>query len=62
MARKITSLVFLIFFILFNCAQATITTKGHRFIVDEGDSVELPCSIRNIGMFIIPGNRIGSSY
>ncbi|MCP9265976.1 MAM domain-containing glycosylphosphatidylinositol anchor protein 1 [Dirofilaria immitis] len=39
---------FLISLILFNCAQAIITTKGHRFIVDEGDSVELPCNIRNI--------------
>uniref|UniRef100_A0A0R3S024 Ig-like domain-containing protein n=1 Tax=Elaeophora elaphi TaxID=1147741 RepID=A0A0R3S024_9BILA len=49
MAYKIASLIFLTFLILFNCAQATITTKGRRFIVDEGDSVELPCNIRNIG-------------
>ncbi|KAM3726207.1 Lachesin [Dirofilaria immitis] len=48
MIYNITLPNFLISLILFNCAQAIITTKGHRFIVDEGDSVELPCNIRNI--------------
>ncbi|KAL3982212.1 Immunoglobulin I-set domain family protein [Acanthocheilonema viteae] len=49
MAYSITDLIFLTFLIILNCAQALITTKGRRFIVDEGDNVELPCNIRDIG-------------
>ncbi|VDM22320.1 unnamed protein product [Wuchereria bancrofti] len=48
MAYNITGLIFLTLLILFSCAQATIITKGGRFIVDEGDNVELPCNIHSI--------------
>ncbi|KAK6110510.1 Immunoglobulin I-set domain family protein [Brugia pahangi] len=48
MAYNVTGLIFLTLLVLFSCAQATIITKGGRFIVDEGDNVELPCNIRNI--------------
>lgn len=52
MAYNVTCLFFLTSLLLFNCVQATITTKGRRFIVDEGDNVELPCNIRDIGMLM----------
>uniref|UniRef100_A0A915PXF3 Ig-like domain-containing protein n=1 Tax=Setaria digitata TaxID=48799 RepID=A0A915PXF3_9BILA len=44
----ITNPIFLTLLLLFNCTQAIITTKGRLFIVDEGDSVHLPCNIHNI--------------
>ncbi|VDK85415.1 unnamed protein product [Litomosoides sigmodontis] len=49
MACNVTCLIFFTSLTLFNCVKATITTKGRRFIVDEGDNVELPCNIRDIG-------------
>ncbi|VDK58353.1 unnamed protein product [Gongylonema pulchrum] len=33
---------------LLSSAEAVITTKGRRFVVNEGDSVELPCNIQDI--------------
>ncbi|VDN01918.1 unnamed protein product [Thelazia callipaeda] len=37
-----------ILLILFHSTQTVITTQGRRFIVDEGNSVNLPCSIHDI--------------
>lgn len=52
MVNSIISFI-LAFLLFFHDGKAVITTKGRRFVVNEGDSIELPCNIDDIGVLII---------